>query len=109
MTDRRAFVAGTVAMLAAPVVAGAQQPVSRVGVIAPGSDTPGSLPTVVVDALRQGLQDHGYIEGRNIALEIRWDEGKPERNHELAREMVRLGVDVIVAGTTPSTLAAKDA
>jgi len=57
-------------------------------------------PTVFPDALeafRQGLQDLGYIEGQTIAIEYRWAEGKPERMRELAAELVRLKVDVIMA------------
>ena len=109
--NRRAFITGLGAVLAAPRGAGAQQTgtVRRVGVLAPGTDTPGELPTVVVEAFRQGLRDLGYVDGRNIALEIRWDEGRPERNQEFARDLVRSRVDVIVAGTTPSTIAARKA
>jgi putative tryptophan/tyrosine transport system substrate-binding protein len=110
--NRRAFVTGLGAVLAAmPLGADAQQTgkISRVGVLAPGSANPGSLPTIVVEAFRQGLQDLGYVEQRNMTLDIRWDEARPERNEQLARDLVRLGVDVIVAGTTPSTFAARHA
>ncbi len=49
-----------------------------------------------VDAVRAGLQDLGYIEGKNIAIEFRWAEGKYDRLPELATELVRLKVDVLV-------------
>jgi putative tryptophan/tyrosine transport system substrate-binding protein len=69
-------------------------------------------PTVFPDALeafRQGLQDLGYTEGRNIAIEYRWADGKPERMRELAAELVRLKVDVIMAPSSIYTGAAKGA
>ena len=80
----------------------------QIGVLAPGSARPGTLPTKVVDAFRSGMRDLGYIEGRNIRLETRWDEGRPERYEPFARDLVRLGVHVIIAGTTDSTIAAKN-
>jgi len=61
------------------------------------------------DACRQGLRDLGYVEGRNILLEPRWAEGRHDRLPELARELVRLPVDVLVAAATPANLAAKAA
>jgi putative ABC transport system substrate-binding protein len=61
------------------------------------------------DAFRQGLRELGYVEGKNIVIEWRYVEGKPELIHALAAELVRLKVDVIVtAGPTP-TRAAKGA
>jgi len=62
-----------------------------------------------VEALRTGLRDLGYVEGRNIAIEFRWADGKYERLPELAAELVRLKVDVIVTHGTPGTFAAKRA
>ncbi len=62
-----------------------------------------------MNAFRQGLGDLGYIEGKNIAIEYRWAEGRIERLPELAAELVRLRVDVIVAaGGTPAIQAAKN-
>jgi putative ABC transport system substrate-binding protein len=107
--NRRAFVIGTV--LSPRLVAEAQQSgkLWRIGVLAPGIATPGTLPTIVVDAFRNGMRDLGYIEDRNITFETRWDEGRPERSEKSARDLVRLHVDVIVAGTTPASIAAKNA
>ena len=61
------------------------------------------------EAFRQGLRDLGYVEGRNVVIEYRVAEGKLERYPALAAELVALKVDVIVAGTTPAALAAKQA
>lgn len=65
----------------------------RVGFLWDGPDVfPDAL-----EAFRQGLRELGYVEGRTIAIEYRWAEGKPERMRELADELVRLKVDVIMA------------
>jgi putative ABC transport system substrate-binding protein len=60
-------------------------------------------------AFVQGLQDHGWIEGRTIAIEYRWGEGRSERLAEIAAELVRLKVDVIVTGGSVAVLAVKQA
>jgi putative tryptophan/tyrosine transport system substrate-binding protein len=62
-----------------------------------------------VDALRAGLHDLGYFEGKNIVIEYRGAEGKDDRLPDLAAELVRLKVDVIVTGGTQSTQAAMKA
>jgi len=62
-----------------------------------------------VAALRAGLREFGYIEGKNIAIEFRWAEGNYDRLPDLARELVRLNVDVLIAYGTPATRAAKQA
>jgi putative tryptophan/tyrosine transport system substrate-binding protein len=92
-----------------PFVAAAQEArrVPRVGVLAPGHPTRDTLPMKVFDAFRHGLRDLGYVEGRTVLIESRWDGGRPERHAALARELVQAGVDVIVAGTTGSAIAAK--
>jgi putative ABC transport system substrate-binding protein len=65
--------------------------------------------TAFWDPLRQGLRDLGYVEGQNIALEYRRSEGRSERLPDLAAELVRLKVDVIVTAGTPPTQAAMQA
>src|SRR5437016_10972307 len=65
-----------------------------------------SPPHPFADALRRGLQDLGYAEGRNIALEVRYTEGRGDRAAELALELARSEVDVIVAHFTPAVRAA---
>src|SRR5215831_21355264 len=62
-----------------------------------------------VDALRQGLNELGYFEGKNIVIEYRFADGKPDRLPALAAELVGLKLDVIVATTTASVLAVKRA
>jgi len=62
-----------------------------------------------VEAMRGGLRDLGYVEGRNLSIEYRWADGKYERAPELAAELVRLKVEVLVTHGTPGTLAAKGA
>ena len=105
--ERRAFLAGAAALLAAPLAVEAQQPerVYRIGFL---WDSPTAFPDAI-EAFRQGLHDLGYIEGRNLVIEYRWAEGKSERMRELAEELVRLKVDVIMAPSSTYTEAAKRA
>jgi putative tryptophan/tyrosine transport system substrate-binding protein len=62
-----------------------------------------------IEALQRGLRELNYVEGQNIAIEYRFAEGKPEQLPELAAELVRMKVDVIVVWGTQATLAAKQA
>jgi putative tryptophan/tyrosine transport system substrate-binding protein len=62
-----------------------------------------------VDALRAGLRQLGYEEGRNTAIEYRWAEGRYDRLPELAAELVRMNVNIIVTHSTPGAQAAKEA
>ena len=95
------------AAVAWPVAGHAQQAgnVYRIGFL---WDGPSVLPDNI-EAFRQGLRDLGYVEGRNLAIEYRWAEGKPDRMRELAEELVRLKVDVIIAPSSIYTEAAKRA
>lgn len=61
------------------------------------------------EGFRQGLREHGYVEGQNITVEWRSAEGRTERANALAAELVRLKVGVIVAEFTPAVQAAKNA
>ena len=85
----------------------AQQPkkLPRIGVLSPGFSGPSPL----LDAFRQGLRELGYVEGQNIAFEYRFAEAKPESLPDLATELVRLKVDVILTINTPASHAAKNA
>jgi len=86
----------------------AQQPgkIFRIGFLDP---TNASGMAASVDAFRQELSKLGWIEGKNIAFEYRFAENKPERIPELAAELVRLKVDLIVTSGVPPALAAKKA
>ena len=57
----------------------------------------------------QGMKDLGYVDGQNMRLVVRWGEGKLERMPAIARELVKMKVDVIVASSSPAVLAARDA
>jgi len=87
----------------------AQQPtkIARIGYVS-GTGNP-SNPGPYVEALRQGLRDLGYVEGKNIAIEYRGADGKPDRYPSLMNELVQLKVDVLVAPTLPAILAANQA
>jgi putative ABC transport system substrate-binding protein len=99
----------TLGLLAMPLAAEAQPggKMPRLGVLMPGASAGG--PGRELDAFRQGLRDLGYVEGQTIALDIRLDEHHPERWPDLATDLVRLRVDLIVAGTTAAARAAKHA
>ena len=97
------------ALLALGVTADAQQPkkVSRIGFL---SSSDPARESARFEAIRLALRELGYIEGQNIAIEYRYTEGKPGRNPELAAELVRLKVDIIVAvGGDPQIRAAMNA
>ncbi len=105
MITRRDFISTLAAgLLAAPLDAEGQPAgkIARIGVL-------GNSPSPGWEAFRRGLQDLGYIEGQNIAIEWRWTEGRVERAPELAMDLVRLKVDVIVASAPPATRAAQQA
>src|SRR5262245_22120596 len=86
----------------------AQQPgkVPRIGLLIASSPLPASPRT---EAFRQGLRELGYIEGKNIVIEYRYAEGKPDRLPALAAELVSLKIDIIVTGGSSPTRAAKEA
>ena len=85
-----------VVLLALGVTAEAQQPtkIPRIGYL--GGASLSAIPERI-EALRQGLRELGYVEGKNIAIEWRWAEGKLDRLPDLAAELVRLKVDIIVS------------
>jgi ABC-type uncharacterized transport system substrate-binding protein len=104
LTDPRRVLAAILAvvLLGVPCSASAQPAkVPRIGVLRVGVP-----PDPGVEGLRQGLRDLGYVEGRTIVIEYRWAEGKPDRLSDLAAELVRLPVDVIVTGGQQATQAA---
>jgi putative ABC transport system substrate-binding protein len=106
--NRRTFVTGIGALLAAPLGAGAQQAgkIPMIGVL--WTSSPSLLSSFEIQ-LRQGLHELGYTEGQNIVLENRYGENSSERLQGFATELVRARVDVIVTQGTPAALAAKKA
>ena len=109
MVDRRTFIGGiAVGLLAAPLGGRAQQvgKVYRIGILEP---IPAAQNAANLTALREGLRDLGYVEGRNLIIEYRSADGRAERFPDLATELVRVKVDLIVTRGTPATNAAKGA
>jgi putative ABC transport system substrate-binding protein len=105
--DRRAFISAvTMSLLAAPA-AGEAQPAARVPRIADLGLTP-SNPSLA-EAFKQGLGESGYTEGRNVVIELRDADGRPERLPELAADLVRREVDVLFARGAGALSAAKQA
>jgi putative ABC transport system substrate-binding protein len=101
---RREFITLLGGAAAWPGVARAQQTgkIWRMGFVAHGYEK-------FYDALFEGLRELGYVEGRNLVVERRYAEGRAERFPEIAAELVRLNVDIIVVVTTPAALALKKA
>ena len=89
-------------------IAEAQQAgnIPRIAFLLGGSS---SVYSARIDPFKQGLKELGYVDGKNIAIEYRYAEGKADRLLDLAAELVRLKVDVILATATPSVLAVKKA
>ena len=100
-------VAAILLLLIAPLAGDAQPPAkfARIGLLtlAVAPSTP------LAEAFRQGLREHGYVEGQNLAFEYRYAEGRADRLPALAAELVRLKVDVIVTESNMAALAAKSA
>jgi putative ABC transport system substrate-binding protein len=109
--NRRAFLSAvTGGLLAAPLAAEAQQQgkVPRIGVLSPGNSARAAR-NPRMQAFYQALRELGWIEGQNIAFERRYAEDQFDRLTDLAIELARLNVDVIVTASTPPAKAAKAA
>src|SRR5262249_18443507 len=78
-----------------------------IGLLMTGVADPTRAPQV--EGFRQGLREQGYVEGKNVVIELREAEGRAERLPQLAAELVSLKPDVILAAATPGALAAKNA
>ena len=103
--NRRAFLV-TIAggLLAAPLAVDAQ-PANRVWRIGFLGAASAARFKPFLEAVRLGLRDHGYVEGKNIAIEYRWAEGRYDRLPELAAELVRLNPDAINGDISPLHIA----
>ena len=108
MHGRRKVLLAITAMVAAPIVraAGRTKAVRVVGWLTGGSPESDAK---LLEAFREGLKAHGWLEGRNLRLEARFARGKPDRVPALAGELVGLKPDVIFSGATPIHLAFKKA
>ena len=105
---RRAFITLLGGAAAWPLAARAQQAGKPPTIGFMGSTTP-SVAAQWVASFVQRLRELGWLEGRDVAIEYRWAEGRSERYTEIAAEFVRLKVDVILTHNTPTVLAAKQA
>ena len=108
--DRRAFVAGAAALLAAPLAAEAQQAgkVYRIGLLGIAPPTSPSLRRSS-EAFVQGLRDGGFVEGQNVIIERRYSEGREDRHTAFVAEFLQMKVDLIVAASSAAAHAAKQA
>ena len=102
----RIFAIGFAFSMCGAVVQAQPAKVVRIGFLGP---TSAASNVGRMEALRAGLRDLGYLEGKNLVIESRWAEGKFDRLPELAAELVRLNVDVILTAGTPGIRAAKNA
>jgi putative ABC transport system substrate-binding protein len=103
---RRDFIAGLGGAAAWPLAAGAQQAdrVRRIGVIMPGDEND-PLTKTLVSAFTQALAGFGWTDGRNVRMDLRWPGGDTNRIRALARELVGLQPDIILANSTAVTVA----
>jgi putative ABC transport system substrate-binding protein len=106
--SRRAFIALLSGFAALPLAASAQQTgkVYRIGIL---ELVPAASNATNIESLRKGLSELGYVEGHNLVIDYRSADGRAERFPQLAAELVRLNVDLIVTRGTPAVIAAKNA
>ena len=107
---RRRLVRGALAAAGLAFVCGCdprgpQAKTRRIGFLGVGSREGRAF---LIEGLRQGLAEHGYIEGKNLSIEYRFSDDEDERLPQLAQELVRLQVELIVASGTPASFAAKN-
>lgn len=106
--NRRTFVCGmTLGALARPLAAEAQESTTRPRVAFLGAES-SYTNQHFLDAFRQGMREHGYVDGQNMILEARWADGRSERFPELVGELIRLKASVIVTVSLGAAMAAKN-
>lgn len=108
--NRRTFITLVVAApLLEPLAVRAQQPgkVARIGLLAPFTG-PAAGDRIDLESLRTGLREHGWVDGRNLAIEIRWAGESPQRQRELAAQLKALPVTLILAFGTGAIRSARD-
>jgi putative ABC transport system substrate-binding protein len=103
---RREFIKLVASAAAWPFTARAQRTTPVIGFL--GNESSGGY-RALVNEFHRGLQESGYVEGRDVAIEYRWAEGRVDQLPAMAAELVRSKVSVIVAASTPAALAAKAA
>jgi len=107
--DRRAFLGTVAGSLLAAALAAESRPAGKVHRIGYLASTSATAARHLLEGFRQGLGELGWVESQNVVIEYRFAEGRHDQLPELALELVRLEVDVIVAGPTPPALAARNA
>jgi ABC-type uncharacterized transport system substrate-binding protein len=100
------LLSGAVAMFAAPLALEAQESTTRRRVAFLGAES-ASTNLHFLEAFRQGMREHGYVEGQNMTLDARWAEGQSERFPELVGELIRLKPNVILTVSAGAAAAAK--
>ena len=110
MIGRRDFITALGGMAAAawPIAASAQRPIAAARIAFLGAES-ASTNQHFFEAFRQGMREHGYVDGQNVTLLERWAEGRSERFPELVDELIKLKYDVILAVSLPAAVAAKNA
>ncbi|MBI2753069.1 MAG: ABC transporter substrate-binding protein [Betaproteobacteria bacterium] len=103
---RRAFMAVVGGLALWPLVARAQHKPARIALLGGGTAEPSGI---FVDAVKQGLRDHGLVEGRDYVLDVRWAEGAYERFPALVRELVKQNPSAILVNTIAAVRAAQSA
>jgi putative ABC transport system substrate-binding protein len=111
MMDRRAFIVGGAATLVAPLALKAQQAgkEAKVGYLGTSPPSHSSGARRLWNHFLEGLREHGWVEGQNLLIESRFSEGRSDRFPDLAAQLVRLKVELIVAASPPAIRAAMDA
>src|SRR5215831_9157840 len=110
-TELRTVMILVLSVLVLSLVAAAQRPghVPRIAFLELNFPPPPSEPSPLLDAFRQGLRAHGWVEGHTIAIEWRWAEGSLERFATLIAEVIRLPVEVLVVPNTATARIAQQA